>query len=174
MVPAMTTAATAATTEKPVLTGRRMFFIFAAFFGTIASADAFLVASAVRTWSGTEATSPYKAGQLYNGQLAEARAQDARGWTLSPTVSRGPDGAVRVAVTLRDRAGAPLAGETVTATLQRPTDKRADRGLDLTEAAPGLYAAVGHDLAPGQWDLVVDVLQGSERSFRRKVRVVLR
>ncbi|HEX2552423.1 MAG TPA: FixH family protein [Microvirga sp.] len=168
------TATTAPSAVKPVLTGRRMFFIFAAFFGTIASADAFLVASAVRTWSGTEATSPYKAGQLYNGRLAEARAQDARGWRITPTVSREPDGSVRVEVTLRDRAGAPLAGETVTVTLERPTDKRADRGLDLTEAAPGTYAAVGHDLAPGQWDLVVDVLQGAERSFRRKSRVVLR
>lgn len=168
------TASATSSTENPVLTGRRMFFIFAAFFGTIAGADAFLVASAVGTWSGTEATSPYRAGQLYNGMLAEARAQDARGWTASPRVSREADGSVRVEVGLRDRAGAPLMGETVAARLERPTDKREDRSLDLTEAAPGFYAAVAHDLAPGQWDLVVDVLQGAERSFRRKTRVVLR
>ncbi len=57
--------------------------MLAAFFGTIASADAVLVVSAVRTWSGTEATSAYKAGQLYNSELALARAQDARGWICS-------------------------------------------------------------------------------------------
>ena len=169
----MTTAITTAT-DKPILTGRRMFLIFAAFFGTIASADAFLVISAVRTWSGTEATSPYKAGQLYNGELAQARAQDARGWTLLPTAVREPDGTVRIDVSLKDRSGAPIRAGTVTATLQRPTDKREDRVLDLTEAAPGIHAAVAHDLAPGQWDLVVDVLQGTERSYRRKARVVLR
>src|SRR3712207_788156 len=90
---------------KPVLTGRRVFLIFAAFFGTVASADAFLITSAVRTWSGTEANSAYKAGQLYNGELAQARAQDARGWMLQPMVAREADGAVRVAVDLRDRAG---------------------------------------------------------------------
>ena len=168
------TVSTAPASDKPVLTGRRMFLIFAAFFGTVASADAFLITSAVRTWSGTEATSPYKAGQLYNGELARARAQDARGWTLTPTAVRDADGSVRVEVALRDRAGAPLMGEVVTATLERPTDKRADRSLDLSEAVPGSYAAVVHDVAPGQWDLVVDVLQGNDRTFRRKTRVVLR
>ena len=168
------TVSTTPASDKPVLTGRRRFFIFAAFFGTIASADAFLITSAVRTWSGTEATSPYKAGQLYNGELARARAQDARGWTLTPKAVRDADGSVRVEVALRDRSGAPLMGESVTATLERPTDKRADRSLDLSEAAPGSYAAVVHDVAPGQWDLVVDVLQGNDRTFRRKTRVVLR
>ena len=170
----MTAAMTPPPAEKPVLTGRRMFCIFAAFFGTIATADAFLITAAVRTWSGTEANSAYKAGQLYNGELAQARAQDARGWSLQPAVTRDADGTVRVAVELSDRAGAPLAGGIVHATLERPTDKRGDRSLDLTEANPGTYAAVAHDLAPGQWDLVVDVLQDGERAYRRKTRVVLR
>ena len=62
---------TTADTQKPVLTGRKMFVIFACFFGTIATADAFLITSAVRTWSGTEANSAYKAGQLYNGQTVK-------------------------------------------------------------------------------------------------------
>ena len=163
-----------ADTQKPVLTGRKMFVIFACFFGTIASADAFLITSAVRTWSGTEANSAYKAGQLYNSEFARAQAQEARGWRLDPVAIREADGSVRVTVVLSDRNGAALAGETVHASLERPTDKRGDRALDLTEAEPGTYAAVAHDLAPGQWDLVVDVVQDGERAYRRKTRVVLK
>jgi nitrogen fixation protein FixH len=126
------------------LTGRKVFVILACFFGTVASADTFLLTSAVRTWSGTEATSPYKAGQLYNRERALARSQDA------------------------------LSGRALAAVLERPTDQRADRKAPLVEAAAGFYVAVIGDVAPGQWDLVVDVLDGSDREFRRRARIVLR
>ncbi len=163
-----------AQTQKPVLTGRKVCVIFACFFGTVASADALLITSAVRTWSGTEANSAYKAGQLYNGELAQARAQENLGWSLDATASREANGTVRIMVGLSARDGRPVAGGAVKANLERPTDKREDRSLDLTEARPGIYAALAHDLAPGQWDLVVDVLKDGERAYRRKTRVVLR
>src|SRR5688572_14573558 len=108
------------------LTGRKVFFILACFFGTIASADAVLVISAVRTWSGTEATSAYKAGQLYNSELALARSQDARGWSLALKTERESDGAVRLAAEVRDASGEALGGRKLTAVLQRPIDQRGD------------------------------------------------
>ena len=156
------------------LTGRKVFFILACFFGTIASADAVLVVSAVRTWSGTEATSAYKAGQLYNSELALARSQDARGWNLSLKTEREPDGAVRLAAELRDAGGKTLGGRTLTAVLQRPTDQRGDRKAALVEGAAGSYATVLEDVAPGQWDIVVDVIEEDERLYRRRTRVLLR
>jgi nitrogen fixation protein FixH len=156
------------------LTGRKVLLMFACFFGTIASADAFLVLSAVRTWSGTEATSAYKAGQLYNGELERARAQDARHWTMAMAVEREADGAARVTVDALDGEGRPLAGRVVAAALQRPTDKREDRSLALVEGAAGSYVAVVGAVPPGQWDLVVDVMEGEERAFRRRTRVILR
>jgi nitrogen fixation protein FixH len=158
----------------PILTGRKVFLIFACFFGTIASADAVLILSAMRTWSGSEATSPYKAGQLYNSELARARVQDARHWTMTPSAGREPDGGTRIAVDLRDGEGQALTGRTLAAVLERPTDKRADRAVALLEGAAGSYLAVVDGLAPGQWDLVVDVLEGEERAFRRRTRLVLR
>jgi nitrogen fixation protein FixH len=164
---------TADLAQKPVLTGRKVLFMFAAFFGTIASADAILITSAVRSWSGAETTSAYKAGQLYNSEIALAQAQDARGWALASEAARQADGSVRVSVAAKDRLGAPLTRRAVTATLQRPTDKRADRTVELGEGAAGSYAALLFDLAPGQWDLVVDVVEEGERAFRRKTRVVL-
>jgi len=156
------------------LTSRKVFVILACFFGTVASADTFLLTSAVRTWSGTEATSPYKAGQLYNRERALALSQDARGWRLSLKAEREPDGAVRVTADARDAGGAPLSGRALAAVLERPTDQRADRKAPLVEAAAGFYVAVIGDVAPGQWDLVVDVLDGSDREFRRRARIVLR
>ena len=165
--------ASSANPTRP-LTGRTVFLILACFFGAVASADAFLVVSAVRTWSGTEATSAYKAGQLYNSELARVRSQEARGWNLTTGVIAEPDGAVRITAEARDAMGQALSGQSVTAHLQRPTDKRADREFALVEGAPGSYVAVVQDVAPGQWDLVVDVLERGERAFRRRTRIVLR
>jgi len=165
---------TTASSSPRGLTGRKVFLMLAAFFGTVASADAFLLVSAVQTWSGTDATSPYKAGQLYNGELALARSQDARGWTLTIGAEREPDGAVRITAEAKDVNGAALTGRELGAVLERPTDKRADRKAALVEGSAGSYVAVIEDVAPGQWDLVVDVLDGGEREFRRRVRVVLR
>jgi nitrogen fixation protein FixH len=157
------------------LTGRRVFLILAAFFGTIASADAFLIVAAVRTHTGTEATSAYQAGQLFNGEIKVAREHAARGWRLDMEAERNPDGrGATVVVEGRGDGGAALAGHTLAAVLQRPTDKREDRAVPLTEVAPGRYAGSVAELAPGQWDLVVDVLEGESWVFRRKARVVLR
>ena len=73
----------------------------------------------------------------------------------------------------KDQRGAPLSGRVITATLERPTDKRGDRTVDLGESVAGDYSGSVPDLAPGQWDLVVDVLEGGERAFRRRTRIVL-
>ncbi|HEY8380536.1 MAG TPA: FixH family protein [Microvirga sp.] len=156
------------------LTGRKVALVFGCFFGTIFAADAFLVTSAIRTWSGTEATSAYKAGQLYNGELALARAQAARGWTLALGAEREADGSVRLTVNARDGAGGPLAGRTLDVVLQRPTDQREDRKVTLAEGEAGAYMAVIEGIAPGQWDVVADVVERGERIFRRRTRTVLR
>jgi nitrogen fixation protein FixH len=158
------------------LTTRKVGLIFALFFGTIFSADAFLVVSAVRTYSGTETTSAYRAGQLYNAEIALARSQAALGWRLEPAADRAPDGTVTVRAILEDERGAALSRRSVQATLQRPTDRRADHAaVPLAETSePGRYAGVADGIAPGQWDLVVDVVEGADRVFRRKARVVLR
>jgi nitrogen fixation protein FixH len=81
---------------------------------------------------------------------------------------------VRLAAELRDAGGKTLGGRTLTAVLQRPTDQRGDRKAALVEGAAGSYAAVLEDVAPGQWDIVVDVIEEDERLYRRRTRVLLR
>lgn len=155
------------------LTGRRTFALFAIFFGIIASADAILVTSAVRTWSGLEEPSPYRASQRYNAALHAARAQDDRGWALESAVRREGRTGVALSVTLRDRDGTTLDGRTVQARLERPTDKRADLSVALAGAGAGTYAGRVGAVAGGQWDLVVEVHEDGAVAFRRKARVVL-
>ncbi|KMO30272.1 FixH family protein [Methylobacterium aquaticum] len=154
------------------LTGRRVLLILVGFFGTIASADAVLVASALRTWSGLEVASPYHAGQVYNADLARARAQDARGWHLESAVARAGAGAT-LDVVVRERTGDPLAGKDLRARLERPTDARADRVLALAETAPGHYAGRIAMLPGGQWRLVVEVLGPDGVELRRERRLTL-
>lgn len=154
------------------LTGRRVFLILVGFFGTIASADAFLVTSALRTWSGVEVASPYHAGQVYNAERVRARAQDARGWQLDSAVARAGTGAT-LDVALRDKGGEPLAGKDLRARLERPTDARADRSLALTETAPGRYAGRIDALPGGQWRLVVEVRGPDGVELRRERRLTV-
>jgi nitrogen fixation protein FixH len=164
----------AAATPAGTLTGRKVLLIFVCFFGTIFAVNAWLVVAAIGSWTGMEADSPYKAGLLYNRELAVARTENARGWTLKMHADRLPEGTVRVSAEAHDAAGAALTGRILTAVLERPTDKRADRTATLAEERPGAYAAVLDGVAPGQWELVVDVLEDGERAFRRRSRIILR
>ncbi|ACA20962.1 FixH family protein [Methylobacterium sp. 4-46] len=154
------------------LTGRRVLMIGLLFFGTVAAANAFLVTSALRTWSGLDEKSPYHAGQVYNAEIRLARAQAERGWHFAAEVARAGAG-VAVTARLSDRAEAPLPGLRVEARLERPTDKRQDVVLPLSEARPGTYAGRAEAVPPGQWDLVVDAADATGRVFRRRSRLVL-
>ena len=164
----------AAAPARGTLTGRKVLLMFVAFFGTIVAADSFLLASAVRTWTGLEEASPYRAGQVYNRELRRVREQDGQGWHLTSRVECDGAGGIALTVLAQDRADAPLAGRTLTARFERPTDRREDRGLILQEVGAGRYEGRLPALAAGQWDLVVDVLDGDERRLRRKSRLVLR
>jgi nitrogen fixation protein FixH len=171
----MTTAPmTAAATPQPFrLTGGKVLAILVIFFGTIASADAVLVTSALRTWSGLEVASPYQASQRYNDEARLARRHEAQGWHLVSRPEREEATGLALTVTLQARDGSPLAGQRLRARFERPTDKRGDLGADLTETLPGTYVAHLDFVAAGQWDLVVDVLGQDGSDFRRKSRLVL-
>lgn len=155
------------------LTGRKILAIFVAFFGTVASADAVLVASALRTWSGLEEPSPYQASQRYNAELSRSRAQDALGWRLDTFAYRLAAGATAISATLTDAQGQPLRGRVLKARLERPTDKREDQALDLVEEGAGTYAARSAAVPPGQWDVVVEVVAEDGVAFRRRHRIFL-
>jgi nitrogen fixation protein FixH len=159
---------------KRVLTGRAVLIWLVAFFAVVFTANGVMMKFAIETMSGTEVDSAYRASLSFNAEARAARRQDERAWRITGNAARNLDGDAVVRVEARDKAGVPLAGLTFSAALERPTDKRSDRHIGLVEMQSGLYGGKAADVAPGQWDLVLEADRGGERLFVSKTRVFLK
>lgn len=155
------------------LTGRRVLLYLVAFFAVVFAANAALVKFAIDTLPGTEVDSAYRASLAFNAEIAAAHAQAQRGWHIAAHVERNGEGGARLRIDARDATGAPLGGVGFTARLERPTDVRGDRKFALTEREAGIYAGQAADVAPGQWELIVEAARDDERVFLSRNRVVL-
>jgi len=155
------------------LTGRAVLLCLLAFFGVVIGANMIMMKLAIDTLSGTEVDSAYKASLAYNAEIRAAHQQAARGWSVAVRAERSAIGAVGVRVEARDAVGVPLTGLTFSARLARPTDKRADRTAALAEREAGIYRGQILEVAPGQWDLVLEAERGGERLFLSRNRVIL-
>jgi nitrogen fixation protein FixH len=161
-------------TRKPrELTGRAVLFCILGFFGIVAAMNAVLVRAATTTFGGVDTPSAYKAGLAFNRDIAAARAQQARHWTVDAKVVRSPQGDASLSVNVRDHNGAPPPAITLTANLAHPADTRRDRTIAVHQIAPGVFTGAAH-VEPGQWDMVIEVRRDDERLFRSKSRVILR
>ncbi len=128
------------------LTGRKVLFIFIAFFGVILAVNMALLFSALGTWPGLEVANSYVASQEFN---AKASAQRALGWT--PSVSYA-DGVLRV--DLWDETGVMAMPESLHAKVGRPTEAREDQEVDFTLSSTGHTAELV--LTPGPWRVFLD------------------
>ena len=143
------------------------------FFGCVFLVNGVLVYYALTTFGGGDTSDPYRKGLHYNDTLAEAARDAERGWqgALHYEASAG-----KLSLSLRDRAGEPISGLHIAATLGRPATDREDRSARFQEFEPGSYAAE-LKLAPGQWiaQLQSDELsRGDTPSFRLKERLLVR
>jgi nitrogen fixation protein FixH len=89
-------------------------------------------------------------------EAAEA-ASDQLGWRATVAL-----GTRRVAVTLHDRAGAPLTGARVTMRAHPRGRLDVDVAAPLAETAPGVYRATPALPAPGLWDVTVHAARGHD------------
>jgi nitrogen fixation protein FixH len=160
-------------TQKP-LTGRAVLGYLLAFFAVVGGANLALVKFAVDTLPGTEVDSAYRASLGFNAEVNAAREQARRSWRVAAHVERDADSRASVRIEARDAANAPVSGVTFFARLARPTDKRADHKVALAERGGGVYRGEAADVAPGQWDLIIEADRGAERVFLSRNRVVLR
>jgi nitrogen fixation protein FixH len=158
---------------RGVLTGRKVLAIVLIFFGIIFAVNATMTVLAVETLSGTEVASAYNASLAYQNEIAAAQRQDDRHWQVSAAAKRDAAGNVSVSIVARDAQGVPLKGLQMGVQLQRPVDKRFDRGATLVEQAPGTYAIGFADVAAGQWDLVIEADRDGAAMFRSRSRIVL-
>jgi len=156
------------------LTGRAVLTILLVFFGVVIAVNVLMAKLAIDTMPGTEVDSSYQAGNAYNAEISSARDQDARRWRVQGHVERHVDGRAVIEIEARDGGGQPVSGLVFSAQLERPPDGRADRKLALVDSGGGIYRGEAADLAPGQWDLVLEAQSGPQRLFLSKNRVVLK
>jgi nitrogen fixation protein FixH len=159
-------------TPRP-LTGRMVLFYLVAFFGTVIGVNTAMMKFAIDTLSGTEVDSAYRASLAYEGEIAAARDQNRRNWKVDAHIERRADGVTMVRLDARDANGAPLSGLKFSGRLERPTDQRVDRAVELAESSIGIYRGSAADVLPGQWDLVIEGEARGARLFLSRNRVVL-
>jgi nitrogen fixation protein FixH len=146
------------------LTGRDVLVLLGAFFFVMFAANVTLIYFALRTLHGSELENPYDASQAFNQRIAEARAQDQRGWTAN-VMTRADGSGERIMVEFRDRDGAAVPDLAVTARFQHPFDAAKDRQTTL--ASDGLdYEGVANPIAPGRWTLIIEASRGAQRLYR--------
>jgi hypothetical protein len=108
----------------------------------------------------TVVASPYEEGLQHD---AEHHAKAALGWTVAvssgPLAPRGP-----LAFELRDRAGAPLAGATVTVAATPAESGRGGWTATAREEGGGRYVADAAFAGAGAWELRLDVRRGADRA----------
>ena len=155
------------------ITGLMVLGFMIAFFAIIVGVNVFMAHAAISTFGGVETASSYHAGQMFERDVAMAKAQDAQHWQVDAKLTRAADGMTLIDVSARDKTGAPARGVDASMQFAGPTDRRLDRAVAVHQTEPGHF--VGNaDLAAGQWDLVIELSRQDERIFRSKNRVILK
>jgi len=155
------------------LTGWRILLYLVGFFAVVMGVNGIMAYAALSTMRGTDTDSAYQAGRQFEQDVAMAKAQDARHWHVDAKVATAPTGARRLDVVARDAAGRPLSGIALSAVFERPTDGRLDQPVAVAEDAPGRFHG-NAAIAPGQWDLVIELTRAGEPMFRSRNRIVLK
>ncbi len=142
---------------------------FLGFFVVVFVANGIMVFFAFDSWTGVTTENAYEKGLAYNEQLAEARAQEKRGWQAG--FAFAPTGSLRgsVELDLKDSFGTPIRGAAVGIALVRPTHAGHDVTFELRDLGDGRYGGEIELPLAGQWDihLLADHERGSYRLHRR-------
>jgi len=158
---------------KGELTGRAVLIWFIAFFGVVFAVNGVLVQAATSTFGGVETSSSYKAGLMFEQEVARADRQDARHWQVGGKLARDRAGEAVLDITARDQKGAPLSDLKAVARLAHPADERLDHVFELARSGAGVFHGETQAQA-GQWELLIDLYRGDDRVFRSRSRVTLR
>jgi nitrogen fixation protein FixH len=155
------------------LTGRRVLLWLVGFFVAIFAVNAVLVQAAISTFGGLDTPSSYKAGLVFESEVARADRQAARHWQVDGKLRRDGAGEAVLDVSVRDAHGQPVTGLTADARLAHPADERLDHVIPVAVSGTGRFHGMSKAM-PGQWDLIVDLYRGHDRLFRSRSRVTLR
>jgi len=160
--------------DKPrELTGRHVLFCLLGFFGVVFGVNAWLVKAATSTFGGVETTSSYKAGLMFEQDVASAERQDELHWQVDGNLARSELGEAALDISVRDAFGAPVTGLTAHARLAHPADERLDHLIALDRTEAGKFRGQTQAQS-GQWELIVDLYRDGARVFRSRSRMALR
>ena len=143
------------------LSGKRFFAILVASFAVVFAVNGYMIAQAVKTFSGEASSSfggqseadEYLQGVHYNEVLARRATQKALGWRADISALRDKGGAMHVVLDVKRRDGTPVSGLTLRGVLRHPSDASRDHPLVFAAVAPGRYAALLGRVMPGQWTI---------------------
>ncbi len=153
------------------LTGRHVLAWLGGFFLVMFAANGALIYFALHTLHGEALENSYDASQAFNKVIAEARAQDQRGWKAD-VLTRAEGAGERVMVEFHDKDGAEIPDLAVTARFQHPFDAALDRKATLVSDG-GAYEGVASPLVRGRWTLVIEASRGAERVFRSENKMTV-
>jgi nitrogen fixation protein FixH len=137
------------------LTGKHVLAMFIGFFGVTVGVNAYMVRSALVTFSGEVVPQSYGHGLKYNETLAARAAQHAAGWQATLMAERGARDDAHVTFLLVDRGGAPVRGLNLRAVMRLPATEREDKRFTFTETAPGRYEADVAGVRQALWEIAV-------------------
>ena len=158
-----------------IISGKHVLAGLITFFLAVLAANTAMIYSALSTFGGLDNADAYRDGLAYNVHISEADAQAARGWHDTVETLAAPP---RLRISLVDRAGAPVTGLVVKATVGRPATNRYDTSLAVRETGAGLFEASLEALDPGSWILSFEAGPngGSETDavYRERKRIWLK
>lgn len=141
------------------LTGRHVLIITLAAFGVIIAVNLVMAFLAVGSFPGLEVKNSYVASQEFD---RDRHAQESLGW-----MARASYDGKEIAIEIVDRTGAHPILRDFSATIGRPTHKRADVTPQFLVAG-GVYRAP-LVLEPGIWNIHVQAMSPDGTPFRQRL-----
>jgi len=146
-----------------VITGRKVFLIFAGAFAVIISVNLLLAFSAVRTFPGLEVKNSYVASQNWDEERA---AQLALDWTVDAVVR---DELLTLSIT--DAMGAPVEVQSLSGVFGRATSVKDDQTPDFEFNGKAYVAPV--QTSDGNWNLRLEAVAPDGTDFRQRIVVLV-
>jgi nitrogen fixation protein FixH len=154
------------------ITGRQVAVAVIGFFVVITAIDGWMAYTAVSTFGGGDTQDAYRKGLRYNERIAEARSQDAIGWSDKVSFESN-SGLLRLVVS--DKDGKPIEGLNVVAKIGRPATNAHDNDIALKSDSPGTYVAWLPALEAGTWFAAFEARKagadGADVAYRTKARL---
>lgn len=160
----MTAMRSGTRTEPKTGSYRWVPWVFVAGMTVVVAVNGGLVYFATREPVGIIVKNPYQDGLRYNRTLEERQKQIALGWQVAAAVT-GASGlpGVEIRVEAKDAAGLPLQGLTGTLRFDRPVERLPPITAELLPLAGGRFTATATLPRPGQWELTIELANGSDR-----------